>query len=188
MEDEEIIGLYFARSQSAIAETSKKYGRYCYSIAYNILSNHQDAEECVNDALMNTWKSIPPQRPVKLRAFVGELTRCAGLKKWRDAHAGKRGGGEVALALEELDECVSSGHMPEQEVEAEELGDAVNTFVMSLGATERSVFICRYWYMKSIRDIAAQFEFSESKVKSMLSRTRSKLKNYLIKEKIYDEH
>lgn len=186
MEDKEIVELFFKRDQSAIDKTQEKYGDYCLAIAINILSNRQDAEECVNDALMNLWNSVPPVRPDSLQAFLGALTRCAGLKKWRDGRALKRGGGETAAALEELGECVASAGLPEREVEARELGRAVNDFVMTLKKVERNVFICRYWFMKPVGEISRQFGFSQSKVKSMLQRTRGKLRDFLIKEGMYD--
>ncbi len=186
MEDERIVELLFARDQSALAEVERKYGGWCRAVAGNILTDPEDAKECVNDALMNLWRSVPPERPKSLKAFLGSLTRCAGLKRYRDSRAEKRGGGETALALEELSECVPSGSTPEREAEARELGRAVNDFVMSLKTDERNVFISRYWYLQPVGAISRRFGFSESKVKSMLHRTRKKLKERLIREGIYD--
>ncbi len=175
MEDRAIIALYLARNQEAIAETEKKYGRYCYSIAYNILYNTEDAEESVNDALMNAWNSIPPHMPSILSAFLGKLTRYASLKKWRYARTQKRGGGEIALAYEELSDCIPGGKSVEEELQEKELAEIIDHFLDELPAVERHIFICRYWYFDDISTISKQFGFSISKVKSMLYRTRKKL-------------
>jgi RNA polymerase sigma factor (sigma-70 family) len=182
MEDEKIVGLYWARSELALAETASKYGKYCYSIADNILQNPQDAEESVNDAYLGAWNAIPPHRPAVLRTFLGKLTRRVSLKKWRDKSRDKRGGGELALALDELEECVSAGTEVEEEIIASELSQTLNRFVAGLPATERRVFLCRYWYLESIGQICSEFNFSGGKVKSMLHRTRSKLLVYLRRE------
>jgi len=187
MEDEHIIALYWERSESAIEETAFKYGKYCYSIAYNILSNCSDAEESVNDAYLAAWNSIPPHRPEILSTFLGKITRRIAIKKWQKEHAAKRGGGEIVFALEELEDCIPAGKSTEQEIEMEELIKAINEFVMSLPLTERNVFICRYWYFDAISEICQQFGFSQSKVKSMLQRMRKKLQVYLKKEGVCDE-
>lgn len=186
MEDREIIDLFWARDQAALAETAEKYGGYCYAIAFRILSDRQDAEECVNDALMGLWNSIPPQRPAVLSAFVGTLVRRASLRKWRSDRAAKRGGGETALALEELGDVLSDGRDPDRELDERELSRAIHAFLRSLRAAERNVFLSRYWYIRSIGEIARQYGFTEAKVRSMLYRTRKKLKNYLIKECGYE--
>ena len=108
MDDSVIVELYWTRSESAIAETSSKYGKYCYSIAYNILLSSEDADESVNDTYLGAWNSIPPHRPSTLSTFLGKITRRISIDRWRKRHAAKRGGGEVALALDELSECLSS--------------------------------------------------------------------------------
>lgn len=188
MEDKQIVDLYLARSENAITETASKYRRYCYAIAYNILANCGDAEECVNDTYLGAWNSIPPCQPAILSTFLGKITRRLAIKKWQKEHAAKRGGGEIVIALEELEECIPAGQNIEQEIETAELGKKINEFVMSLPLTERNVFICRYWYMDAISEICQQFGFSQSKVKSMLQRTRNKLQVYLEKEGVYDEN
>ena len=184
MDDGMIVELFFARDHSAIDETAKKYGRFARSIAQNILPSPQDAEECVNDALYNMWNSIPPERPVALKAFFASLTRCACLKKQRELRAGKRGGGETALALDELEDCVPSGSAPDREVEAKELARAVGAFVRTLGGAERNIFICRYWYIMPVGAIARRYGYSVSRVKSTLFRTRKKLREYLVREEL----
>lgn len=182
MEDTQIIDLYFARSEQAIQETDNKYGGYCYSIAYNILANREDSEESVSDTYMAAWKAIPPRRPAIMSAFLGRITRHLSLDRWRSRNAYKRGGGEVPLALEELDECISGGETPEAALERKALALTVNRFLDSLPETERNVFLCRYWYLDPIDRIADNFGFSHSKVTSMLHRTRGKLKMLLEKE------
>lgn len=142
MEDIAIIDLYFERSEQAIVETDSKYGGYCYSIAYNILSNREDSQECVSDTYMAAWKSIPPRRPRSLRAFLGKLTRQISIDRWRKGSAKKRGSGEIVLALEELENCVDVANT-ENTYEPKELTWVLNQFLSSLSATERNVFLCR---------------------------------------------
>lgn len=183
MEDSRIVDLYWQRSQEAITQTAKKYGRYCFSIAYNILENGGDAEETVNDTWLGAWNAMPPHRPQFLSTFLGKITRRIALKRWEASHAAKRGGGETALALEELSGCIP-GKDIDEELDAAELSRVLRSFVRELPQTERRVFVCRYWYLDPIADIAKQFGFSQSKVKSMLLRTRNKLKKELEKEGI----
>lgn len=182
MEDTRIVDLYWARSESAIAETSAKYGKYCYAIAYNILADHEDADESVNDTYLDAWNNMPPHRPSILSTFLGKITRRISIDKWRARTAEKRGGGEILLALDELSDCVPSNHNVEQEVEAAELAKVIDNFVMSLPLVDRRVFICRYWYLDPISTISQQFGFSESKVKMMLHRQRQKLLSHLERE------
>jgi RNA polymerase sigma-70 factor (ECF subfamily) len=182
MQDNQIVVLYWARNEQAIDATAKKYGRYCYRIAFNILSNNEDANESVNDTYMGAWKSMPPHRPSVLSTFLGKLTRRISLNKWRNQNRTKRGGGEVLLALDELSECIPSQQNPERTLEIKELAQAINLFVGTLQPTERDIFVSRYWFLASIKEISLKFEYSESKTKSILFRTRKKLMNYLLKE------
>lgn len=184
MEDIQIVDLFFARSERAIAETANKYGAYLFSIAKNILYDRADAEEAVNDTYLGAWRSIPPHRPNRLSTYLGKITRRYSLEKWKRNHAQKRGGGEVPLALEELSDCVPGGQSPQAQVEMKELTKQINTFLKSLPETEQRIFLCRYWYLMPIKTIACDIGFSESKIKSMLSRTRGKLKICLQKEGI----
>ena len=181
MEDNAIIDLYFKRSEQAIVETDTKYGGYCYSIAYNILSNREDSEESVSDTYMAAWNTIPPRRPNFLNAFIGKLTRHISIDRWRKSSAKKRGGGEIILALDELENCVDV-HNTENTFERKELTRVLNQFLSSLPETERNVFLCRYWYMDSISDISNYYSFSNSKVTSMLHRIRKKLRTVLEEE------
>ena len=141
MTDKEIVELYWAREEEAVTQTVSKYGRYCYSIADRILCNAEDSEECVNDTYMAAWESIPPHRPAVLATYLGKLTRRLALKRWRYKNAKKRGEGEVALALEELAECVASKRTVEDELLAKELTGVVEEFLQGLSLTERRVFV-----------------------------------------------
>ena len=181
MEDDSIVNLYWARSENAISETSKKYGDYCYSIAYGILGNAEDAAESVNDTYLDAWNAIPPHRPTILSTFLGKITRRISIDKWRRRTAEKRGSNEITLALDELDECIPTKRSVEEEVELAELAKVIDRFVMSLPPVQRRVFICRYWYLDSISAISQQFGFSQSKVKMMLHRQRMKLLGILEK-------
>lgn len=184
MNDSQIVALFFDRDQRAIEETAAKYGNYCYSIVRNILNNREDAEEAVSDTYLALWASIPPHKPTVLRTFLGKIARRTALKQWEKMRTQKRGSGEVALALEELSEYLSDGTTPETAIQAAELTQILNAFLRNLPKEERQVFVCRYWYLDSIADIAARFGFSQSKIKSMLARTRIKLRAALTKEGI----
>lgn len=182
MDDTSIVSLYFARSEDAITQTSVKYGGYCYAIAYNILLSPQDSEESVNDAFLAAWNTIPPQWPRNLSTYLGKLTRNISLDRWKRRSAQKRGGGQVELALEELEDIVSGKETPENAYLSRELMESVRGFLRALPAVEQKVFVCRYWYIDSTREISKRFGFSESKVKSMLLRIRKKLKKHLEQE------
>lgn len=184
MDDKVIIELYWERAETAISETAAKYGGYCYTIAYNILSNKEDSEESVNDTYMAAWNTMPPKRPKLLAAFLGKMTRYISLDRWKNRTALKRGGGEVPLVLDELEECISGKDSIEEEYLQKEFAKALNQLLESLPEAERKVFLCRYWYMDSIEDIAEHFSFSEGKVISMLYRTRRKLRKMLEEEGI----
>lgn len=182
MDDSKIVDLYWDRKEQAIEETQKKYGSYCYKIAYNILSSKEDAEESVSDTYMTAWNTIPPRRPSVLATFLGKITRHLSIDQWRTRSAYKRGGGQMVLVLEELEECIASNENVEQSYARKELLTAYKRFVERLPVTERRVFLLRYWYLDSIGDIAQKYGFSESKVKSMLHRTRQKLNRCLAEE------
>lgn len=180
MEDREIVELFWARAESAITETVKKYGGYCRTIAMNILHSHEDAEECLSDTWLGAWNAMPPQRPATLPPLLGRIARNAALDIWRRQNAAKRNAG-FDLALDELGECVGGAPL-EDELESKRLGEAVAAFLDGLSPQQRRVFLRRYWYCDSIEDIAHRYGFGQSKVKSMLLRIRQKLKEYLIKE------
>ena len=179
MNDKDIIQLYFNRDQSALSATAKKYGKYCTSIAKNILGSKEDAEECVNDTYLSAWNSIPPTRPTILSAFLGKITRNLAFNKYKHNHVMKRGSGEIAVVLDELAECVSGLEDVEQEIDRRELIAEINSFLDTLSPKKRIIFICRYWYSDSIPSIAKRYEMTESNVSVTLNRLRSKLKEYL---------
>jgi len=182
MDDKMIVELYWDRDESAIQETADKYGNYLHSIAMNVLAVHEDAEESVNDTYRDAWNSMPPHRPSILATFLGKITRRLSIDKWRARTAAKRGAGQTAMVLEELEHCVSGAEDVAKTAEANELARFINAFLADLPETDRSVFLCRYWYMDPIESIAKQFGFSQSKVTSMLFRTRNKLRSFLEKE------
>ena len=185
MEDREIVNLYWERDANAIEETALKYGSYCKMIANNILGSHEDAEECVNDTYLNTWNSIPPNRPSVLSTYLGKITRNLSFDRFRYTHAHKRGNGEMELVLEELGECVSGTDSVEQELEKKELVQAINNFLDTLSREKCNIFLCRYWYALSVSEIAARFGMREGTVSVTLNRIRNKLKIYLT-ERGYD--
>ena len=185
MDDSGIVDLYWSRSEAAVAETAAKYGPYCRSIALGILGDSGDAEECANDALLAAWNSIPPHRPAALSAYLGKLTRRIAVNRLERRTAAKRGGGEGALSLEELSECVPDRRSAEGALEEQRLAAAVSAWLRTLPAEKRRVFVLRYWHAYPIRDIAARLGFSETKVANMLSRARKGLRQYLEKEDLY---
>ena len=170
MEDEQIIRLYFDRSEQAIGETQRKYGAYCRMIARNILGSPEDSDECLDDALWKLWNLIPPNRPNCFRAFLGSVTRSCALTRYRALHAEKRGGGTVEVALSEL--------------EARRLTEALNSFLAGLPQETRIIFVKRYWYLASVKSIADDLGCTEGKVKMSLHRTRKQLKQFLEQEDI----
>ena len=182
MEDREIVELYFRRDEQAIVQTDRKYGPYCYSVAYNVLSDQEDARECVSDTYLAAWNRIPPARPSLLGAFLGKITRHLSIDRWRRTRAFKRGGGQMELALEELKDCVSGAGTLENDLIRRETLGAVNRFLGQLSVVERNVFLCRYWYLESSQEIAEHSGFSQTKVRSMLHRIRGRLDTYLEKE------
>ena len=185
MEDSRIVGMYMERDESAIAESQRKYGRYCFAVAHNILNDREDAEECVNDTFLAAWNAIPPHNPQILSTFLGKITRRLSLKKLRARTAAKRGGSDgIAVSLDELEDCIPSGHTIDEALEAKELTDIINSFLDTLSDEERRVFLRRYWFFDTIEDICGRFGFGKSKVKMMLKRTRDKLRAQLEKEDI----
>lgn len=184
MEDKKIIELYFDRNEEAIKLTDKKYGKHCYCIAYRILGNTLDAAECKNDTLLAVWNSIPPARPASFSAFIATLARRNAIDKSRHKNATSRGGKEYLTAFEELAECIPDSNDLDDTIDAKELGSIISAFLRRLPKDEQTVFVRRYWYFESIKDIAARYGFSSGKVKMMLSRTRNRLLLQLEKENV----
>ncbi len=182
MHDAEIVALYWQREPAAIDESARKYGAYCRSIARNILNNDEDAEECLNDTWLGAWNSMPEHRPERLGPYLGKLTRWLSLSRRRKQGREKNGGGEAALALEELAECLPGGEDTEREIELRELGRALNRLLDAMRPEERSVFLARYWLCAPIAEIAARHGFTQGKVKTMLRRSRLKLQKQLREE------
>lgn len=180
MNDRQIIALYFERNEQAITETAEKYGRLCHSIAYNILNNHEDCEECVNDTYIGVWNAIPPTRPNNLMAFVCGVARNLSLKRLEFLKRGKRSA-DMVLALDEL-AAVLPDERYAPDTSDEEVGRLISQFLRTQKQDARNVFIRKYYFFDSVRKIALRYSFTESKVKNMLFCTRNKLKDYLIKE------
>ena len=182
MDDSMIVTLYWQRSDRAIEETAIKYGSYCRSIAYNLLHDEEDTEECVNDTYLGAWNSMPMNRPDCLAPYLGRITRSLSVSRIRERTRIKRGGGEYALALEELADCLASPDDPERQVEAKELEETIDRFLQNLSDIERNIFLARYWYMAPLEKIAKQAGFSLSKTKSILYRSRQRLLAHLKEE------
>lgn len=182
MEDERILDLYWQRDEAAIRETERKYGRYLTKIAYGILANAEDSQESLSDTYLGAWNSMPPHRPSVLSAYLAKIVRRCSIDIFRRRHREKRLGGEYALSLDELEDCVSAGDSPAETVELGELTRAIGDYLRSLDREARTTFIGRYFFLDPIREIAACHHMSESKVKSLLFRTRKGLREYLVKE------
>ncbi len=181
MTDEKIIELFFARDETALRYTADKYENYCFAIANNILSNRQDSEECVNDTYLAAWRSIPPERPRLLSAFLGKIVRNFALIRYRRDRAYKRGGNLSEISLELLRLIPDDTDLAE-EYDSRRLALIIDAFLRKLKKDDRQIFVRRYWYSDSIADICRSFGFSESRVKSSLHRTREKLADELKKE------
>lgn len=184
MDDSRIIQLFWERSDAAVCETDKRYRAYCYTIAHNVLGNKEDAEECLNDAYLALWNSIPPNRPTSLTAYLGKITRNLALKRLRHNTA-KRRSSNADLAYAELEHCIpSTAAEPQQALESAELAKHINSFLKGLTEKERGLFVGRYWYCYSIKQLSTGTGNSVASVKVTLKRTRDKLKAYLEKEDI----
>lgn len=181
MEDKQIIELYFERSESAITETEKKYGRYCRYIANSILENDEDAKEVVNDTYLKMWNTIPPNNPDRLKGYVGMISRQLSLDLYDKNHALKRDGKTDAV-IDELCECIPDGDSRADIGESVALSEALNKFIYTLPERTQKVFIRRYWYSSSISEISDEYGMKEGSVTVLLLRTRKKLKKYLQKE------
>lgn len=182
MDDEQIISLFNLRDESAIAETDRKYGWVCRKTAEKILNSHQDAEECVNDSLVQAWNTIPPKHPSNLPAFLVTITRNIAINHLKHNQCLKRGNGQIAIMLDELDECICGSEDVEASIDERMLVQSLEKFLDSLSVEPRSIFIQRYIAMLSINEIAEKYHISESKVKVTLMRVRKKLGKYLKQE------
>ena len=177
-DDQTIIQLYWERNEEALVETAEKYGSFCRSIAENILHNSEDAKECVNDTYLKTWNSIPSNRPRIFPAFLGRIVRNLAFDRYDHLTASKRGGGQIDVELDELEECIPDASTEPGRDESD-LSEAINDFVGSLPERNRIVFVMRYWYTDSIPDIALELHMTESNVSAVLSRLRNRLRTLL---------
>lgn len=183
MDDEKIVELFFARNEQAIDELDMKYGKVCHKISYNILNNRLDAEECVNDTYLGTWNAIPPQRPNPLLAFVCKLVRRYSLMRHRANTAMKRNS-TYDVALNEIENCISTKERIEDTLEAKALARVIESFLDSLTEENRIIFMRRYWFSDSYEEIAKRMGMTEKNVSVRLTRTRKQLRNYLIEKEV----
>lgn len=183
MEDTKIIDLFWKRDESAIEQTSAVYGRYCHTIAFNILGSEEDVQECLNDTWLGAWNSIPPARPECLSAFLGKICRNLAISRYRAGHAFKRTGDRMSESLEELGECVPAAvDNVSEEIDRRALEDAINRFLDSVSEKQRNVFIRRYFYLDTVAEIAGMYGLGQSDVKVTLLRMRRSLQKALEKE------
>jgi len=177
MEDNEIVELFWRRSEDALTECKNKFGGYCRIIAKNILNNIEDADECVNDMLFRAWNAIPPAKPSILKSFLGKITRNLALDRYEAAHSQKRGGGNIEIALDELTDIPAP-----EDADSGELTQAINSFLRSEPFENADIFVKRYWYFQSINEISAEYGYKENKITSLLFRMRGRLKQKLESE------
>ena len=182
MQDEQIVDLYWKRDENAIQETEVRYGHYLTKIAYNILFDSEDSKESVNDTYLKAWNSMPPQRPSVLATYLGKIIRQISIDIFRSKNRQKRQASQYALSLSELEECVSANDDTESLVDLHLLEEAICKYLCQLSPEARNLFVGRYYYFDSLKEVAAYYRFSESKAKSMLHRTRIGLKKYLEQE------
>lgn len=182
LEDREIIELYWARSETAVRETERKYGGYCTSIIRRVLEDRRDVEECLGDTWLGAWNAMPPQRPERLPPFLGRIARNTALDRYSYNTAQKRGGFEAVL--EELAECVG-GNPAGEDFDLRRLGEAISAYLDTVSPAARRMFLRRYWYCDTVAEIAAGCDCTQGRVKSLLHRTRKGLRAYL-KQEGYD--
>lgn len=182
MEDSQIIALFLQRSEDAIRAAKEKYGAYCMSVALHILGDAQDAEEVLSDCWLHAWESIPPQKPTHLKLFLAKIVRNLAYDRYRSNNRQKRSCGETALVLDELSECLAAPDQAEDGYIRKELLQAITRFLDALSPRDRSVFLRRYFYVEPIEQIAQHHGLSAAGVRTVLSRTRKKLKSYLLQE------
>lgn len=182
VEDEEIIRLYWNRSEDAVTATSEKYGAYCTAIALRIVGLLQDAEECVSDTWMRAWNAIPPERPSRLRLWLGRITRNLSVDRLKGLRAQKRGGGQGELLLSELEQCIPAASHVESEADDAELARLLNDFLRAQRPEHRAAFILRYYYAEPVADVAKKLSMNENTAATVLFRMRKALRSYLERE------
>lgn len=181
MDDNQIIKLFFERDEQAIVEISQTYGSYCHTIAMNILNNKEDAEECVNDTWIKSWNSIPPQKPVSLKTYVGRILRNTAINLYHHKKAAKRYQ-VVNIMLDDLSECISASSTIDDIFDQQQLSETISRWLRSLPEKERHIFIRRYWYGDSVQTLAEEYYISANAMTSRLKRLRAKLRIYLEQE------
>ena len=184
LSDDEIVDLYWARDEKAIDATDKKYGKYLYTIAYNIVHDDMDCEECLNDTYLGTWNRIPPTRPTVFHVFLSKIMRNIAIDRYRQNTAAKRVPSELIVSLDELNDCIADNPSIEEEYAVSEIARVMNAYLESLSEREQLVFVCRYYYSDYIADIARMLRVSESTVRRELEKIRMGLKEDLRKEGI----
>lgn len=184
IDDEKIIELFFERSEQGIRELDKKYGKICHNLSYSILNNRQDAEECVNDAYLGAWNAIPPARPVPLLSYIVKIVRNISLKLYWRKEAAKRNS-SYTVALQEIENCIADWKNVEDEILAGELARIIEDFLDTLTLENRVIFMRRYWFCDSYKDIAGFVGLSEKNISVRLTRIREKMKQYLIEREVF---
>lgn len=187
MEDREIVALYLSRDERALEYTAEKYDSYCYAVAQRILGNDEDAKECVNDAFLAAWESIPPNEPERLSLYLARITKNISVNKLRAINAKKRGADYTNVCIDELAEVLSTADDPTEALESGELGEAVERFLVRQKPINRRLFISRYYYTESTAEMAARFGMNENQVRLRLHRTREKLRIFLRKEGLIND-
>lgn len=182
MNDNAILALYFARDEQAVAETERKYGPYCFTVANAILENQSDSEETVSDTWLQAWNTMPPKKPDVLKLYLAKITRNLAFSRWRSRSAEKRGGGQMELCLEELSQCLAAPQTPEDALNGKELAAAICRFLDTLPHREQDIFLRRYFFLEESTTIADRYAMKSATVLRTLSRTREKLRHYLQKE------
>ena len=184
IDDEKIIEMFFERSEQAIRELDIKYGKICHNLSYNIVNNRQDAEECVNDAYLGAWNAIPPVRPNPLLSYIVKIVRNISLKIYWRKEAAKRSG-HYKIALEEIEGYIADQKTVEDEIEARELARIIGEFLDTLPLENRVIFMRRYWFSDSCKDIAEFVGLSEKNITVRLTRIRQKMKSYLAEREVF---
>ena len=184
IDDEKIIELFFERSEQGIQELDIKYGKVCHKLSYNIVSNRQDAEECVNDSYLGAWNAIPPAKPDPLLTYICKIVRNISLKIYYRKEAAKRSS-HYTIAMEEIEACIAAPNTVEAEIEARELAHIIESFLDTLTMENRIIFMRRYWFYDSCKDIAEFVGLTEKNISVRLTRIRQKMKDYLIEREVF---
>ena len=182
MAEDMLLIMYRNRDELAIQKTIDRYGSYCRTVAANILDDPQDIEEALADTWLKVWNAVPPNEPKYWNLFLAKITRSCALDIWRKNHSQRRGSGQADLALEELSQCIPSGHSPELQLQSKELVQAISSFLRNLPGRHRAIFLSRYFYMEDLSAIATANGMREANVRMLLSRIRQKLRKHLIQE------